>query len=92
MKSASMSLARAVGDFVAHLRGERRASEHTVLAYRRDLDQLVAFLELRLGRTPALADVNKPELRAWLAQLHRTQRGSTLARKLNVHCAAVSLA
>src|SRR5688500_8823533 len=82
MKSASPLLATVVEDFVAHLSGERRASEHTALAYRRDLTQLAAFLQARLGRPPALADVGKLELRAWLAELHRDNRASTLARKL----------
>ena len=82
MKRASPLLAAAVADFIAHLSGERRASEHTALAYRRDLQQLAAFLEARLGRAPALADVGKLELRSWLAELHRENRASTLARKL----------
>jgi integrase/recombinase XerC len=82
MKRASPPLAAAVADFSAHLSGERRASQHTVLAYRRDLEQLAAFLAGRLGRAPALADVGKLELRAWLAELHRDNRASTLARKL----------
>jgi integrase/recombinase XerC len=82
MKRASPLLAAVVADFVAHLSGERRASEHTALAYRRDLEQLATFLQARLGRPPALSDVGKLELRAWLAELHRDCRASTLARKL----------
>lgn len=76
------SFARSIADFVAHLRGERRASLHTVEAYRRDLTQLCAFLEQRLGRPPALLDIGKLELRAWLAALTRNQSTSTIARKL----------
>ncbi len=82
MNRASPLLAAAIAEFIAHLSGERRASAHTALAYRRDLEQLEAFLAARQGHPPALADVSKPELRAWLAELHRTNRASTLARKL----------
>lgn len=68
--------------FVAHLRGERRASGHTVEAYQRDLEQLEAFVQKRVGRVPLLADVGKLELRAWLAELTRANGTSTIARKL----------
>ncbi len=51
--------------FTAHLRLERRLSEHTVAAYRRDLTQLAVFLG-RQGR--GLTTVTYPELRRFLAQ------------------------
>lgn len=51
--------------FTAHLRLERRLSEHTVAAYRRDLTQLAVFLG-RQGR--GLTTVRYPELRRFLAQ------------------------
>jgi integrase/recombinase XerC len=76
------SLKSYVARFVAHLRGERRASGHTVEAYQRDLEQLDAFLHERIGRVPLLGDVGKLELRAWLAELTRTNGTSTIARKL----------
>jgi integrase/recombinase XerC len=79
---AAAPLKRAIADFVAHLRGERRASEHTVSAYERDLKQLAAHLEERLGRPPLLPDVGKLELRAWLGELTREHGTSTVARKL----------
>lgn len=84
MKSepAPISLERCIVAFVAHLRGERRASVHTVDAYQRDLRQLVAFLTQRLGHRPALPEVGKLELRAWLAELTRAHGTSTIARKL----------
>jgi integrase/recombinase XerC len=51
--------------FAAHLGLERRLSEHTVAAYRRDLTQLAVFLA-RQGRN--LTTVTYPELRRFLAQ------------------------
>jgi integrase/recombinase XerC len=80
---APATLQRHVADFVAHLHGERRASVHTLDAYQRDLRQLDAFLEKRLGHPPALAEVGKLELRAWLAELTKANStSSTIARKL----------
>jgi len=77
-----IGLAHATRRFVAHLSGERRASEHTVTAYERDLRQLHAFVEQRLGRAPALHEVDKLVLRGWLAELTRAHGTSTIARKL----------
>lgn len=80
--SASMTLARAADAFGAHLRGERRASAHTVVAYRRDLAQLERFLCARLGHAPRVDEIGKAELRAWLSAQHAANSGSTLARKV----------
>lgn len=56
-----------VASFVDHLRLERRLSEHTVAAYRRDLHQLATFLT-RNGRGLETAD--HALLRRFLAQQH----------------------
>lgn len=77
-----MDLAAATRRFVAHLAGERRASPHTVTAYQRDLRQLHEFLVERLGREPALEEVDKLTLRAWLGELTHAHGTSTIARKL----------
>jgi integrase/recombinase XerC len=53
--------------FAAHLRWERRLSEHTVAAYRRDVAQLASFLH-RNGESLAAAEY--PLLRRFLAQQH----------------------
>lgn len=82
VRADSLSLRRGVTEFVAHLRGERRASPHTTDAYRRDLAQLEAFLEQRLGQPARLSDVGKLELRAWLSELSRSHSTSSIARKL----------
>lgn len=75
-------LTKTIAEFVEHLSGERRASVHTVAAYRRDLGQLEAFLRARLDRAPRLEDVTKLSLRAWLGDLARGCSPNSLARKL----------
>lgn len=56
--------------FVLDLEHRRRASEHTVRAYARDIVQFAQFLE---GRYPSLswAEVQAATIRAFLAELHR---------------------
>jgi integrase/recombinase XerC len=71
-----------VESFTEHLRHERRASPHTVAAYRRDLLQLVDFLGERRGAEPVPADIDKLTLRSWLAQLSTACAPPSLARKL----------
>ena len=55
-----------VARYLSYLEGPRRASPHTVKAYRSDLRDFLAFCD-RLGR--ALADVDHPTLRSYLANL-----------------------
>ena len=56
--------------FLDFLASERRASEHTVSAYRRDLLQLEAFL-LESRDTAAVGDIDVYVLRQWLGALAR---------------------
>lgn len=59
--------ARLIDAFDAHLRHERRLSEHTVAAYHRDLTQLATFLG-RAGSSLEMA--THLQLRRFLAQQH----------------------
>jgi integrase/recombinase XerC len=68
--------------YLSYLEGPRRASLHTVKAYRSDLTDLLVFCE-RMGRT--LPDVDHPMLRSYLANL--STRGlvrSSIKRKASV--------
>lgn len=76
------ALAQSIQRFVVLLADERRASQHTVAAYERDLRQLAAFLRERRQGPASPRDVTKLELRAWLGSLARRCGSATLARKL----------
>jgi integrase/recombinase XerC len=72
--------AAVIGRFCEHLRLERRLSDHTVSAYRRDLTQLSTFLS-RQGRS--LGDVDRAALRRYLS--HQATLGyarSSIARRV----------
>jgi len=74
---------RALDAFLAHLRGEKDASPHTVRAYGRDLLQFAAHLEEQMGRPPRLGDADVLAIRGFLAFLHEKGCGrATVARKL----------
>jgi integrase/recombinase XerC len=92
---ARLTALRAAGDLLAALdqwdawlRHERRASAHTVSAYRHDLAEFLNFLSEHLGGLPTLGDLGAlgtSDFRAWLAA--RAGRGlarSSTARALSV--------
>lgn len=70
--------------FLNHLAAERRASRHTLDAYRRDLESLRVFLRDRSGGEdePRVADVTLYALRGWLGTLARTHAPSSVARRV----------
>ncbi len=68
--------------FLAFLQGEKRASIHTVDAYRRDLRQLLTFAENKLERPSDIDELDMSMLRGWLASMVRNVKPTTLARKI----------
>jgi integrase/recombinase XerC len=75
-------LRKAALQFLVDLEGQRRASRHTVAAYRRDLTQLADHLQDGKDAEPTLDDVDVLALRGWLGRLARTHKASSIARKI----------
>lgn len=73
---------KAVMRFLVYLENERRASANTVAAYRRDLGQLIAYVEEKRGESLNLEDIDVLALRGFLGQLARTHKASSIARKI----------
>jgi integrase/recombinase XerC len=76
-------LGRAAASFVEHLRFERRASAHTVDAYRRDLLQLTDFVRGASGGPASPGAVSKLVLRGFLGEIAKDRTASSVARKLS---------
>jgi integrase/recombinase XerC len=75
-------LGSAVARFIAHLEQERRASRHTVDAYRRDLGQLLGFIAERRPSARRVGDLDVLLLRGFLGQLARTHAPPSVGRKI----------
>lgn len=54
--------------FINYLENEKRASAHTVLAYKKDLEQFSEFLESAFG-VNGLEAATHAEIRAWMVDL-----------------------
>ena len=84
---AAQDLRAAAGAWLAHMAHELGRAHNTLVAYERDLRQLLAWLEKDLGRAPALADlarVDARQLRGFLASRRQAKTGSrSLARSLS---------
>ena len=75
-------LAAQVEAFLQYLAFERRASAHTVAAYRRDLESLAGFLRERSRGEAELRDIDKLSLRTWMAGEAKRLKSVSLARRL----------
>jgi integrase/recombinase XerC len=76
------SLPALLEKFCAHLEHEKKASLHTVRAYRQNAEELLAFLREK-GRKPDPRAIDIPILRSYLASLFEKNEASTIARKLS---------
>lgn len=79
---APLSLDDAIAAFLRFLETEKRASSHTVSAYRRDLDGLLVFARKKHGEAVRLDQVDVYTLRGWLGELARTLAPGSVARKI----------
>jgi integrase/recombinase XerC len=68
--------------FCRYLDTERNVSPHTLEAYRRDLEQLAAFVSRETGTGARVADIDHLLLRRYLAQLGKQAKKSSVSRKL----------
>jgi len=78
------TLKAAIDAFLKYCQFERNFSDHTLKAYRLDLDYFGRFI-LRLCLTDKIADITRPHLREYIHSLHsykpRTQRRKVAALK-----------
>lgn len=78
-----MKLSDLAERFLAALRDERGASEHTLRAYRRELGDFVAFLAKELGEGADIGSVGHLQIRSYLGVLYAKGLGKTsVARAL----------
>jgi integrase/recombinase XerC len=73
----------AIAKYLEYLQSVRNSSPHTVLNYRKDLEQFVAYLSPPEAKPPALTDVTHTLIREFVAHLHdHGLAKSSIARKL----------
>ncbi len=69
-----------VTNYFIYLKNERGLSERTLMAYQRDLDQLLGFLEIEKIDQPN--QVTQHHIRAFIAQRHRQGLGGKSLQRL----------
>jgi integrase/recombinase XerC len=73
----------AIAKYLEYLQSVRNSSPHTVLNYRKDLEQFLAYLSPPEGRPPGLSGITHPLIREFVAHLHdQGLAKSSIARKL----------
>jgi integrase/recombinase XerC len=74
---------QAIAKYLEYLQSVRNSSPHTVLNYRRDLEQFLAYLSPPGARPPGLTGVTHSMIREFVAHLHEYGlKKSSIARKL----------
>ena len=72
----------AIAKYLEYLQSVRNSSPHTVLNYRKDLEQFLAYLSPPGAQPPALTDVTHTLIREFVAHLHdQGLAKSSIARK-----------
>src|SRR5260370_16353853 len=73
----------AIAKYLEYLQSVKNSSPHTILNYRRDLEQFLAYLSPPGARPPALTGVTHLMIREFVAHLHdHGLEKSSIARKL----------
>lgn len=73
----------AIAKYLEYLQSVKNSSPHTVLNYRKDLEQFLAYLSPPAARPPALTGVTHSLIREFVAHLHdHGLAKSSIARKL----------
>src|ERR1700719_210579 len=73
----------AIAKYLEYLQSVKNSSPHTILNYRRDLEQFLAYLSPPGARPPALTGVTHHMIREFVAHLHdHGLAKSSIARKL----------
>ena len=73
----------AIAKYLEYLQSVKNSSPHTILNYRRDLEQFLAYLSPPGARPPALTGVAHLMIREFVAHLHdHGLAKSSIARKL----------
>lgn len=74
---------QSISKFLEYLRSVRNASPHTIINYRKDLQQFLEFLTPPDAETPALTNINHQMIREFVGHLHEAGlEKSSVARKL----------
>ena len=69
--------------FIQYIQHEKRYSAHTVIAYKNDLEQFIAFLNQGEDQTPELAEITHHHIRQWVVSLMDDDRSArTVNRKI----------
>jgi integrase/recombinase XerC len=80
------SFAECITAWEEWLRHVKRASEHTIISYRNDLDHFCRFLSNHLGERVSLAHLSQlsaRDFRSWLASRHGAFEATSTARALS---------
>jgi integrase/recombinase XerC len=73
----------AIAKFLEYLQSVRNSSPHTVVNYRKDLEQFLAYLTPPASRPPALTGITHSMIREFVSHLHdHGLAKSSIARKL----------
>ncbi len=71
-----------IEDFLIYLKQIKKLSDNTVLSYKRDLRQFLAYLEQKQG-IRSFQEVTEAQLKAYFYGLERKKRSSTVSRNMS---------